>query len=54
MARWLVIKADLAENDNRLKHNDRLGESKREEAGETVDNERPGYAKHTHIHSCAV
>lgn len=26
---WLVIRADLAENDSKLKHNDRAGESKR-------------------------
>lgn len=42
MVRWLVITADLAENDNTLKHNDRLGESRRGEEGDA------------YIHSCVV
>lgn len=37
---WLVIRADLAENDNRLKHNDRPCESKRGEEAETEMRER--------------
>ncbi len=31
---YIVIRADLAENDNTVKHNDRRAESKRGEEGE--------------------
>ena len=47
-----VIRADLAENDNTLKHNDRPGESKREEEmREKEPEQKERYAKHTRTHT---